>query len=78
MAHSFRLKNGLIFGSYMFQLNTNIFPMSQMKSMMAKTPENLLNCKITHTVFKLQMYKELMDLRMTVKPIIFISKESLY
>lgn len=62
----------------MFQLNTNIFSISQMKSVMTKTFEKILNCKITHIVFNLQIHKEFMDLRMTVKPITFISKESHY
>lgn len=47
-----------------------------MKTVMAKTFEKILNCKITHIVFNLQIYKEFMNLRMTVKPITFISKES--
>lgn len=49
-----------------------------MSSIMVKTFEKLLNCKITHIAFNLQIYKELTDLRMTVKPITFIIKESYY
>lgn len=43
---------------------------------MKKTFEKLLNCKVTQILSNIQVYKEFMDLRMTVKPTMFITKES--